>query len=576
MVATTILRSVLLAVLAVLAWLPMVVLCVSKIEGSKGATAPAPAVVVGNPSVHLQLEAGKPVNSALFGIGDDWTVGVGDWHNTTTLDAVRALRTGITRFPGGACSNYWNLSSSNVVDDCKHADCKNSSRWCWVKKLVDNSPRGTFDVTTFLSGVASACTIKQPVIDLNLLHFDGDTAPMLVDRVLAAPGGQSIVRWEMGNEYYLPSDWPPPQSYSCSPVSQPAGYASRVLPLVKHIRKIANTSSKIAIMADMDELLDSATSSAAPKRGVWNDGIISTGLAAAADAVTLHDYALNEGKLKSINQTFWRTAVAAWSDAHVQIIASQVPKMFGADKKVWMTEFGIVAPAITSSSFFTAINHGGVKAMYVLGRSLGAVAHSELFDNVQYYSVGGQGWGQQAGMLRWGNTSESAGRLQNDAVAQVFAHVADVATRRNTHMHTVSQSGDDVPRIPVAVSGRQGLPCLQVAGFSNSTGGSTAADLAIINRCLDTISVTFGAADKAVAAAPAGGFVARSWTIYPSGQGTPAGFVDIPHSTASFPWPGPLHAQSGTRDVDREGSHSMNDAFVVPSLSTVVVHLTQA
>ena len=64
-----------------------------------------------------------PANPSIVGIGDDWTLGEVLWTNASVVGATASLRNGLTRFPGGACSNYWNPSASTVVSTCRRADC---------------------------------------------------------------------------------------------------------------------------------------------------------------------------------------------------------------------------------------------------------------------------------------------------------------------------------------------------------------------------------------------------------------------------------------------------------------------
>jgi hypothetical protein len=35
------------------------------------------------------LAWGHPVNAALFGVGDDWTLGADTWQNATQLDGIK-------------------------------------------------------------------------------------------------------------------------------------------------------------------------------------------------------------------------------------------------------------------------------------------------------------------------------------------------------------------------------------------------------------------------------------------------------------------------------------------------------
>lgn len=192
---------------------------------------------------------GLQFNPALFGVGDDWTLGKDTWSNATLLAGIRAVRVGLTRFPGGACSNYWNLSDANIVGpDCRNATCHGEGPWCGVQQQVSQAPPGAFSTAAFLTGPAAACSDSDVVIDLNLLHFDEHTAPALVDSVLASAGGKhNLTRWELGNEYYLPTDWPnttKPQPYVCSPASTPGGYAARSLAVIAHIRKVVKPGSQ--------------------------------------------------------------------------------------------------------------------------------------------------------------------------------------------------------------------------------------------------------------------------------------------------------------------------------------------
>jgi hypothetical protein len=84
--------------------------------------------------------AGLQFNPALFGVGDDWTLGEDTWSNGTLLAGIRAARVGLTRFPGGACSNFWNLSDGQVVGGCRNATCHGAGAWCRVEQLVAQAP----------------------------------------------------------------------------------------------------------------------------------------------------------------------------------------------------------------------------------------------------------------------------------------------------------------------------------------------------------------------------------------------------------------------------------------------------
>eukprot|EP00038_Savillea_parva_P012820 m.207167 g.207167 ORF g.207167 m.207167 type:complete len:645 (-) comp23607_c0_seq1:13-1947(-) len=513
------------------------------------------------------LAPAQPVNVALFGVGDDWTLGHDTWRNVTQLEAIKALRVGVTRFPGGACSNYWNLTASTVVSPCDTADCANTSQWCWVGKDVAAAPADAFTTKTFLIGPAAATIDPNVVIDLNLLHFDEQTGPSLVDAVLAANTGSKVplTRWELGNEYYLPSDWAPPQEYGCSSVSRVDGYKARSLPIVARIRQVAAAGSRVAAMASCDELVSddeimhagvngnmNHTSPPPPPQPdhAWNSDLASSGLLDHVDAVTLHDYAVN-GILK-VGPAYQPSAMAAWGDARIRRIVQAAPTAF-PNKPIWMTEFGITYPHFHDGSFFATHNHGGIKAMFVLGRVLAAVASNGLVEILQYYSLGGQGWGADAGMMRW--RPDGSGMVEVDAVGQIFAHASSVATSHpNATMHAIVQP-DGSPLIPWGTSsppaGLAGLPCLQAIAFSHPS----TVHYIVLNRCNSTLSVTLPgpslmAAQPAAAAASTthsthGAGLVANWTVYECGVKARTNFSALPLSSASFPWPAPIVPKTG-------------------------------
>lgn len=502
--------------------------------------------------VTLSVGAAQSPNSALWGVGDvrnpppppprqahcrrclqDWTLGHNTWQNSTQLDAIRAIRAGVTRFPGGACSNYWNLSAADVVSPCENATCPNSGsghNWCYVQKMVAAAPKHAFDTATFLAGPAAACTDGNAVIDLNLLHFDSEAAPGLVAAVLAAAAAAGrtvppLTRFELGNEYYLPSDWGPNQSYGCSPVSEPAGYAARSRAVIAAVRRLAPAGAKIAAQGDTRELLEPVATLS------WNAGVNATGLYEEVDAITLHDYDVKPAMKAGVG--YQAAALAAWGQAQIRRIAGLAPKLWPG-KPIWMTEYGIDSHVTAAYPLVARLNHGGIKAMHVLGRVLEAVASGGAFEVLQYYSFGGQGWGAEAGMLRW--ALDGSGRLEGDAVAQVFAHAAEVATRRGVAaMHAVTQS-QGAPLMPWGPKGPPiglaGLECLQAIALSSSGGMSHI----VINRCNQTLNVAL-----------AGG-QAHRWTAYACGPDSPAGFSPLPAPGAAFPWHGPLRSRTGASD----------------------------
>jgi len=378
-----------------------------------------------------------PANPSIVGIGDDWTLGEVLWTNASVVGATASLRNGLTRFPGGACSNYWNLSASTVVSPCSRADCAGSQGWCYVGERVSALAAGTFDVAQFLKGVAGATAEQLPVIDLNVMHF-ADVRP-LVRTVLAgaaSSGRKAPQRWELGNEYYITKD------YDCF-LPNATVYASRALQAIRDIKELV-PGARVAVIMQADDFLQPP---GANYSGPWNTGMVRSGVLASADAFTLHDYSLYPSDFHHMDPSQWANAIAAWSEAHVVTIGASTEQVLGPyaarGLPVWMTEFGILEKVFNSSEYFSRfVNHGGLKAHYVVGRQMAALLRPELFGVLQYYCQGGQGWGLDTGVTRWAN---GTGVLEVDGTGQVLAHFADRVINHADSVWNATQCPDDAP-----------------------------------------------------------------------------------------------------------------------------------
>lgn len=486
----------------------------------------------------------KPTNARLFGVGDDWTLAAAPWNSGPTSRAVAALRLGVTRFPGGAVSNYWNMTAGNMTSPCTACGACDPARGtfaCGVAAKTRAYPPHTFDTAVFLAAVAGHCRTALPVFDLNVLTMNGSAtaAEVAALAALIRPTAAAPAMFEFGNEYYLFRD------YGCI-LPNASVYAQAAAAAAAEVERLyppASGRAQMAAVASLSGLLDEAPSWEAQH---WNAQLRQSPLFPKLQAVTLHDYKMKTAALHGTNTTLWDCQVAAFGAANMQTIARAMPAVFGPDIKVWMTEFGILYSVFDSEPYFARLNHGGLKALHVIGRVLAAVEHSDVFDTLQYYSLGGQGWGAQAGMLNW--TSNAQAAYEVDAVGQLYAHLNSLATPTSTMQSLVPQgcqappSGLQPPPVmPTPVGNETNLPCLQAVVFEAAPGGSTS--WALLNRCPDNQTAVLPVAQKTrlPSAAPD-----LRITMYPAGPTSPAGFAPLPDVTASFPWPGPLQAVVST------------------------------
>ena len=193
--------------------------------------------------------------------------------------------------------------------------------------------------------------------------------------------------------------------------------------MIDHIRKTVKRPVQVAAQASMKELLH-------PEQGTaWNEGIRATGVADAADAITLHDY--DQRSLRQIAAPYKVNALAALSQVHLQLIQQVAPKQWPG-KKVWMTEFGIDIGTFKSNQLLNSLNHGGVKAMFVLSRVLAAVATEGLVAVVSIFARRprlGQASGDSA--VECGGQGHAGGRCCRAGV-----RACGVAGGRGRRLHT--------------------------------------------------------------------------------------------------------------------------------------------
>lgn len=427
---------------------------------------------------------------------------------------------------------------------------------CKFKSEIARLPPQTFSPGNFASGIGAATSSGSGIYDVNLLTMTPEEAAQEISTL--ARQGINLTHLELGNEFYLKNyHWRFPNSST---------YMEAALPTIAEARK-QFPGVRIAMVSSLGGL-KGKTSDA------WNDQLRS--FVDHVDAVTFHDYTTTDSENLS--------DVLAYSEFMIDTVVENVASRIGPNLKVWNTEFNY------GLSNKDRPIPSGAHGIFLASRQLAAVKHHEQLQVLQmhaFLSESNVDWDSHSGIVKVSNHANDLGAVRVTAVAQIFAHLAHVATgtygdashdgdlgtgSSTRWMHPVSLS--NVPSLPA--DGAVGaLPCLQAAAFSSfgppaGTAASVANDSSglayvIINRCTSALPVMFPAELPAQESGPASHTTnsdIRTSSMFASIHAPPAsarvvtynasetvGVAPIPADPAAFPWPGPLSAASRTVGV---------------------------
>ena len=154
--------------------------------------------------------------------------------------------------------------------------------------------------------------------------------------------------------------------------------------------------------------------------------------------------------------------------------------------------------------------------------------------------------GSNQTMVIVGDDADEVNAVRVGAVAQTFAHLADVALRRHGIFLEVAFS-NECPSLTFDTFGSpdadaagepRSLSCLQAIYFGPGLTAHTVHTLTIINRCEAAIEVEIGAV-----------------TVHPSTTyvaGDTGGWATLPPLSSPLPWKGPITPRSDACAVGAE------------------------
>eukprot|EP01043_Picozoa_sp_COSAG02_P015091 COSAG02_NODE_634_length_19259_cov_9.871347_10_plen_553_part_00 len=457
------------------------------------------------------LPGGRPASPLLFGLNDILGPIINlTYSDTALVAAVKALRVGALRHPGGTVANYWSMAAGSYVGQDGTTPGCNGSHWnyCKYEDRIQDHPPQTFSAKSFADGVGSE--LAATVHDLNVLTMS--TAQSIAELHALAAAGVIVTHLELGNEFYITKNyaWRFPTA---------ARYAEACLPVVVAARKLFPHVRIAVVGAD---------------RSDWNTELAKqSALMKSVDSVTIHHYGPNPTKVTSLPAAQQRTALAADGEFVSASMAASIRDSFINEGHVhltlWRTEYnypgGWVGPLPAMYE-----PEGGMHALFMAGHVLSALEHQAWavpFEVLMMHCLAHQpsaGWSSSnSTVLIVGDSSGDPSAVRVGAVAQVFAHLADSALKQHGTVHSASLSAG-CPAVDLKAHGN--ISCIQATVFAGEEDGSAGTmTFVLMNRCEATVGVAVAGRVK-------------TSTSYLAGD--KGGWAPLPPPGSSVPWSAPL------------------------------------
>jgi hypothetical protein len=465
----------------------------------------------GGPSCTLVQQPGVRLNPRLFGYNLEvyGTMINNSFSDTAGLAIADALHLGALRYPGGTMSNVFDPIHGRYTETTAAGGAY--KEFAMYAKIIEGAgPPGTFSAARFMEGIGGRS--RAVIWDLNVFSFNTSRACAQIEYIATLPpppaGLETFL--ELGNELYSRA-----QGMPRFPTG--ASYAEAMAPIVRCARA-ALPSAKIAAVG-----YSAADSSA------WVKGVAEH--AADFDAVSIHVYSPGNSAVDKYNKTpgggidDQLTYVMGYSRTLMHAAANRSVADFGAEKKLWMTEFNY---GLQADIFLPELDFGALHGIFHASRILAAVELHNRFDALTFqtfvhpipYPPYASAYHRSMPVARISPLPDRPDLAKISGTAQLVSHMAFHALRSET-MHPVQSVG-------CAQHGNQ--PCLQAAAFATAQNSSIA--LALVNICQRLVQARMASRPPPTAASYA-------WTVYSAKD--PGGWGAIPTDPDKLPWDtGPL------------------------------------
>lgn len=437
-----------------------------------------PKINFASSSCSLTPDIGHVSNPKIFG----WNDVLGPiinltYNNPHLISAIKALRVGVLRYPGGTVANYWSMQNGSYVgtngSNCHGVDGNGTTRWnyCSHEDRIDALPKMTFTPKNFWFGVGSASPTTSTdgvIFDLNVFSLSKERALAQLDVLKKAEKLGVPVRYlEFGNEFYINKDY----GWHFASVGD---YMKAATPIIQHARTLF-PKAKIGVVGQNGG-------------SKWDEDLIK--YRDLFDAITIHDYSPNIKTVLDQPSAYQKSVIAGWGEGALIKMTNDVRKVFGKKcPEVWRTEYNYGSLSQTLPPVYDA--GGALHGIFLISHILATIQHSfgqVPFTVLQIHALAHQDSAKWTPLDRVALNLNDPKNIRVNAVGQIFAHVAHFALEQHHTMHSIIINTTGCPKLPqnVEVYGTKGLPCVQAAAFTEKIS----VGFVIINKCPQIINVT--------------------------------------------------------------------------------------
>ncbi|MGC8862531.1 MAG: hypothetical protein ACP5R5_07120 [Armatimonadota bacterium] len=490
-------------------------------------------IVSGSSGEPAFLASGEavPTNRMLFGVNRPWPMSGQKLDDPELLRALRALHVGALRFPGGTVGSFWDLAAGRFVPEADingFGFARWAAQYTRAAREISRLPANQFGIQAFDKLARQICAGVCWVV--NLATLSGEHEAEAISHMKTC--GVELSYLELGNEYDM--------GLFRRVMPKVSDYISRSHSVVERARhlfpkaRIAVCASRVDLGAEEHVVEKQKPSDERTRR--WNEDLLK--YRDTFDAWVVHDYGLGLNLLRKLSEADRLSAVLAYPQASLGAIASTIRTRYSG-VPVWITEYNAAFHGLnreepsrrdSAAAFLENMKNSGLHALMVAGYILSAVEDADIYKVLCYHSLSGM---DGFGITKF-NGNEPGTRCLVNASAQVFAHVASVATN-SSQMATARI--DNNPSLGLNLLGRNDLKALQAAVFLSNSRVS----YVVLNRSARAASVALSVPD---------GFGKAVRTVYVAGgPPRPLPWFGLPEAEAELPWPGPMKPETTSLDI---------------------------
>lgn len=344
--------------------------------------------------------------------------------------AVRALRTGALRYPGGTVANVWNLTSAALVANstiCARAP-HSCNRYAWMRRQEADWPQGALGPTAWAQLTAAADVHTSWVLSPLLAAGSSSAAADQVAHLRTLLHPDETLHTELGNELYDQNSYAPP-------VDSAAAYLALSAPALSAVGSVGNaTAAVIACPCDMfyngscwgagfyqswngnlsalraahcgnaaapspqavapfPQAVNLGAARTPPRAGTPAHSRASKNEALCFASVTAHNYALDLSALSGLRDNATRLlAMTAASEMTLSSAAERMQEHFPG-LLLHITEFNVFWPDVwdgkggdTDAAHFMAERAlSGAHGIFVASAFLAALRHADVIGSLHYH-----------------------------------------------------------------------------------------------------------------------------------------------------------------------------------------------